>query len=121
MNRTFARLHLALGVAAFAASAAWAQIAPPPPPPPPPGADSATPPPLPYSTDPAQDTQVTIVRKENETQEEVRIGGELKFIRVTPRHGRPYYLVPDGGPNTYIRRESLESSLKVPMWVLFSW
>ena len=121
MNRTFARLRLTLGVAALAASAAWAQIAPPPPPPPPPGADSATPPPLPYASDPAQETQVTIVRKENETQEEVRIGGELKFIRVTPRHGRPYYLVPDGGGNTYIRRESLESSLKVPMWVLFSW
>ena len=93
------------GLAALAAATAWAQIAPPPPPPPLPGArrcprarparTRATP------TEP----QVTIIRRETETLEEVRIGGELKFIKVTPRHGRPYYLVPDGGPNTYIRRD----------------
>ena len=121
MDRTITRLRLTLGAAALAASAAWAQVAPPPPPPPLPGADAPVQAPLPYAADPALEPQVTIVRKENETHEEVRIGGELKFIKVTPRHGRPYYLVPDSGPNTYIRRESLESSLKVPMWVLFSW
>jgi hypothetical protein len=121
VDRPISRLRLTLGVAALAASAAWAQIAPPPPPPPPPGADAPVQPPVPYAADPALETQVTIVRKENETHEEVRIGGELKFVKVTPRHGRPYYLVPDGNGNTYIRRESLESSLKVPMWVLFSW
>jgi hypothetical protein len=107
-------------VLGFAAGALFAQ-APPPPPPPPPGPDLAASPPGPGVTDPAFEPQVTIIRRETETVEEVRIGGELKFIRVTPRHGRPYYLVPDGVGNTYIRRESLEPSLKVPMWVLFSW
>jgi len=121
VDRTISRLRLTVGFAALAASAALAQIAPPPPPPPPPGADAPVLPPTPYAADPSLEPQVTIVRRENETQEEVRIGGELKFIKVTPRHGRPYYLIPDGNGNAYIRRESLDTSLKVPMWVLFSW
>ena len=55
------------------------------------------------------------------TFEEVRIGGELKFVKVTPRTGRPYYLIPDQGGRQFIRRDSLDPTLRVPMWVLFSW
>ena len=51
---------------------------------------------------------------------EVRIHGELRYVRVTPRHGRAYYLIPDTNGATFIRRDSLDSTLKVPMWVLFS-
>lgn len=64
--------------------------------------------------------QVTIVRTDEQVNEEVRIKGELRYIRVTPKHGRPYYLIPDGNGATFIRRDSTDSSLKVPMWVLFS-
>jgi len=64
--------------------------------------------------------QVTIVRREDQVVEEVRIKGELRYVRVTPRHGRPYYLIPDTNGATFIRRDSLDSTLKVPMWVLFS-
>jgi hypothetical protein len=107
--------------AALAAASALAQIAPPPPPPPPPGPDAPARPGDPYTTNPDLEPQVTIVRRENEVREEVRVGGEIRYIRVTPRHGTPYFLVPDGNGNTYIRRESLDTGLKVPMWVLFSW
>ena len=34
--------------------------------------------------------------------------------------GAPYFLVPDVNGTTFIRRDSLDSSVKVPMWVLFS-
>jgi len=81
-----------------------------PPPPPPPDVIS----------DPDLEPQVTIVRQEDQVREEVRIKGELRYVRVTPRNGRPYFLVPDVNGATFIRRESLDSSLKVPMWVLFS-
>lgn len=104
---------------AILASAAFAQPAPPPPPLPPEGSYSgAAPAP---SADAEFEPQVTIIRRDTETLEEVRIGGELRFVRVTPRHGRPYYLVPDQNGNQFIRRESLDTSVKVPMWVLFSW
>ena len=52
--------------------------------------------------------------------EEVRVQGQLRYLRVTPRNGRPYFQIPDQNGNTYIRRDSLDPTLKVPMWVLFS-
>ena len=75
----------------------------------------------PPAADPELEPQVTIIRREGETVEEVRVGGELKYVKVTPRHGRPYFLVPDPGGQTMLRRDSLESALRVPQWVLFSW
>ena len=78
------------------------------------------PPPQDIVSDQDLEPQVTIVRQDEQVNEEVRIKGELRYIRVTPKNGRPYYLIPDGNGATYIRRNSLDSSLKVPMWVLFS-
>lgn len=111
---------VAVSLVAMGACVALAQPAPPPPPLPPEGSFGAAPPP-PLVGDPDLEPQVTIIRRDTETHEEVRIGGELRFVRVTPRHGKPYYLVPDQNGNQFIRRNSLDTSVKVPMWVLFSW
>ena len=35
-------------------------------------------------------------RKDGETVEEARVNGRVVWIKVTPRHGRPYFLIPDG-------------------------
>ena len=64
--------------------------------------------------------QVTITRREGETVEEARVNGKLMWVKVTPTHGRPYFLIPDAGGHTYIRRDSLDTGLKVPLWVLFT-
>jgi hypothetical protein len=110
--RTFL-MSLVLAVAAGSASAQGPAKAPSP----------AEPPPMPppdATGDPDLAPQVTIIRRDQQVIEEVRIKGELRYIRVTPLHGRPYYLIPDVNGATYIRRDSLDSSLKVPLWVLFS-
>jgi hypothetical protein len=65
--------------------------------------------------------QVTITQTPSETVEEASINGTLVWIKVTPRSGRSYYLFPSDGGSTFIRRDSLDTGLKVPMWVLFSW
>jgi hypothetical protein len=95
---------------------AAAQKAPPPPklepvpePPPPPQ----------VAADPELQPQVTVVQRENETIEEYRVNGRLKMIKVTPRHGRPYFLVADGATGAFVRRDSLDSGLRVPLWLLF--
>jgi len=111
-------LRAAAFAAAFSTSLAWAQPVPPPPPLP---AEAAVPPPPPLVTDPDLEPQVTIIRRDTETLEEVRIGGDLKFVKVTPRTGVPYYLVPDPNGQQFIRRDSLDISIKVPLWVLLSW
>lgn len=111
------------------ASAAVAQTPPPltPPPPPPltsqPQGAAPPPPPLPDAVpfDPDLEPQVTIIRRETDTLEEVRIGGRLSYIKVTPRIGRPYYLVPGNSGTQFIRQDSLDFGLRAPMWQLFSW
>ena len=117
-----AKLPTIVAIAAFlAAPLCFSQAPSPPPLPPPPTASTAPPPP---PADLANDTdlepQVTIIRREDTVVEEVRIQGELRYVKVTPRGGRPYFLVPDAGGHAFLRRDNLDISLKVPMWVLFS-
>jgi len=76
--------------------------------------------PIPEGADTELEPQVTITRKEGETVEEARVNGKLMWVKVTPVHGRPYFLIPDPGAHTYIRRDSLDTGLKVPLWVLFT-
>ena len=100
-----------------AAMTAFGQKAPPPPKLEP--LPEAPPPPPEIAADPELEPQVTIVRRENETIEEFRVNGRLTMIKVTPRHGRPYYLVAGGPDGSFVRRDSLDTGLKVPLWVLF--
>jgi hypothetical protein len=91
--------------------------------PPPPNLEpvpEVPPPPPEIANDPELQPQVTIQRRENETIEEYRVNGKLTMVKVTPRHGRPYYLVANGTDGTFVRRDSLDSGLRVPLWVLFS-
>jgi hypothetical protein len=116
-------MHLRLASLLFAVTLGWtlgaaAQPAPPPPkleplPEPPP-------PPPQVAADPDLEPQVTIVQRENETVEEFRVKGRLTMLKVTPRHGRPYYLVPDGPDGSFVRHDSLDTGLRVPMWLLYS-
>ncbi len=105
---------LAVGIALTA----FAQKVPPPPKLEP--LPEAPPPPPEIANDPELEPQVTIVRRENETIEEFRVSGRLTMVKVTPRHGRPYYLVAEGASGAFVRRDSLDSGLRVPLWVLFS-
>jgi Protein of unknown function (DUF2782) len=118
---SLARSALVTVAAVIAVATAYAQ-APPPPPLPDATPAAVAPPPLPpdIAGDPDLEPQVTIVRREDNVIEEVRVKGELRFIRVTPNHGRPYFLVPDASGHAFIRRDSHDIALKVPMWVLFS-
>lgn len=77
------------------------------PPPPPPGID-----------DSALEPQVTIKKRGEDRVEEFRVNGKLYMVKVTPPHGRPYYLVDDQGSGVFSRRDDLDSGLRVPMWVI---
>jgi hypothetical protein len=109
----------ALAAMVFAATTyAFAATAPPPPALEP--LPEAEPPPPEIASDPDLEPLVTIVHRDKVTMEEYRRGGRVVWIKVTPEYGRPYYLVPEGSGDTFIRRESLDSGLRVPMWLLFT-
>ena len=132
----FARLALLTFCAITLAASALAQPTQPAPLPPPMPPASATappggtpqtsatmPPPMPPYVvgEPDAEPQITIIRREAETVEEVRVNGDLRYVKVTPRIGPPYYLVPNSNGQSFLRYDSLDFGLKPPMWLLFSW
>ncbi|BBJ00574.1 hypothetical protein FGKAn22_22660 [Ferrigenium kumadai] len=67
---------------------------------------------------PADEPEVTITTEKEQTVEEYRANGKLYMIKVTPKHGVPYYLIDDRGDGKFSRQESLDSGLRVPRWVI---
>jgi hypothetical protein len=62
---------------------------------------------------------IEIVAGEDRTIFEYRTNGILMMIKVVPRNGKPYYMVPaEGAPHF----ESLDHSKKLyPQWVILEW
>jgi hypothetical protein len=81
------------------------------PPPPPPGME----------LDPALEPQVTIQRRADQTIEEYRLNGRLYMVKVTPSHGKSYYLVDSVGRGDFVRYDSYETGTRPPMWVIHQW
>jgi len=100
-----------LGIALPLAAQQLPKLEPlPEPPPPPPG----------LALDPALEPQVTITRRGEDTVEEFRVNGRLYAVKVTPPHGVPYWLMDATGDGALVRRDSLDSGLRVPQWVIHS-
>ncbi|MFA6445457.1 MAG: DUF2782 domain-containing protein [Sterolibacterium sp.] len=76
------------------------------------------PPPQDMSLDPALEPQVTITKRGDDRVEEFRVNGKLYMIKVTPPHGTPYYLIDEKGDGRMSRQASLDTGLRVPMWVI---
>lgn len=66
--------------------------------------------------------QVTIIQREKETVEEYRVHNQLYMVKITPKKGKPYYLIDtDGDGQLESRRDSLDPELAIPHWILFRW
>lgn len=70
--------------------------------------------------DDISEPQITIYHDaDGQTFYEYRQQGKLVEIKVQPKKGPAYYLIPDGDESN-LRREE-KSTLTVPTWVIFSW
>ncbi|HEV2431123.1 MAG TPA: DUF2782 domain-containing protein [Burkholderiales bacterium] len=76
------------------------------------------PPPPPMSV---EEPAVRIPVQEGDKVEEVREGGRVVMLKVTPPHGKPYYLVDTTGNGNWMRRDSLDDGVRVPMWPIHTW
>lgn len=76
------------------------------------------PPPPPLAADDSDEPAVTITKQGEQTVEEYRVNGRLYMIKITPKHGAPYYLVDDRGDGKFARQESLDSGFRVPRWTI---
>jgi len=77
------------------------------PPPPPPGT----------ATDQPGESQVNIKPGESGETEERVINGQ-RVVRVTNASGSVYYLIEDLGDGPGTKSESLDSGVRVPLWVI---
>ena len=109
MRILFLLLLSGLFVSAFAAQPAPADLEPLPPPP---ALNAAS------DESPVDEPQVTITKQSVQVVEEFRVGGKLYMIKITPKHGVPYYLVDDQGDGKFARQESLDSGFRPPRWVI---
>ena len=70
----------------------------------------------------AMDTEPSIIitHSEDKTFYEYSLNGQVVEIKVVPKVGPTYYLVPHDDHAKGFARQG-ESSLTIPKWVIFSW
>ena len=78
------------------------------------------PPPPPVIRDGGDEPSVRIAPQEGDKIEEIRDGGRVIMIKVTPPGGVPYYLHDYVGTGNPAARESLDSGIRPPMWTIKS-
>ena len=87
-------------------------------------APEPAPPDLPNRLEDGQpiEPEVTIVRKGDAVIEEYRANGRMFMVKITPKLGKPYYLLDrDGDGRMESRMSDLYADFAVPQWVIFSW
>lgn len=63
---------------------------------------------------------VTIRTDGDKTIQEYRQNGFLYAVKITPKHGKPYFLVrADGTSPNFIRSD--QPDMLIPQWEIFSW
>ncbi|MGC5701586.1 DUF2782 domain-containing protein [Pseudomonas sp. NFXW11] len=69
---------------------------------------------------PSADPEVTIRTEGDKTIQEYRQNGFLYAIKVTPKGGKPYFLVrADGSDGNFIRSD--QPDMLIPAWKIFEW
>jgi hypothetical protein len=70
---------------------------------------------------PIEGPSVRIPVQQGDKVEELRQGGRVVMLKVTPPNGKPYYLVDTTGNGNWMRRDSLDDGVRVPMWPIHTW
>ena len=69
---------------------------------------------------PSAAPDVTIRTDGDKTIREYRQNGFLYAVKITPKHGKPYFLVrADGTSPNFIRSD--QPDMLIPQWEIFSW
>jgi len=71
------------------------------------------------STDSNND--VNIIQNKDATIEEVRVNGKLRYAKITPKIGKPYYLYDSDGDGVLDATETDIKKANVNQWILKKW
>ncbi len=84
-----------------------------------PAADEGTSLPPELGLDPSLEPEITIHEGKDRMIEEYRVNGELYMLKITPRIGKPYYLLNRRSAAGTPHRGDMESGISVPMWQIY--
>jgi len=76
------------------------------------------PPPAISNDENADEPEITIIKKGEETIEEYRIGGQLYMMKITPANGVPYYLHKEDQDGAWINNGPVQP-ISIPKWTIF--
>ncbi len=67
------------------------------------------------------DTDITIIQKKDAIVEEVRVNGKLRYAKITPKKGKPYYMYDSNGDGILDATEVDVKKANVNQWILLEW
>ena len=73
-------------------------------------------PPPPPSGPGVEEPRVRIPVQEGDKIEPIRQGGRVVAVKVTPPNGKPYFIIDTTGNGNWMRRDSLDDGVRVPMF-----
>lgn len=65
--------------------------------------------------------EVRIIRKKDAVIEEYRVNGRLRYVKITPSVGKPYYMVDTNGDGALDTRENDLDNPPINQWLLLQW
>ncbi len=72
--------------------------------------------------DPLRGAEVTIRKEKDRMIEEYRVNGKLLQIKITPKHGYPYYLIDTDADGTFdVRSSEAWKNTTVNTWKIIKW
>ena len=65
--------------------------------------------------------EVRIIRKDDTVIEEYRVNGRVRFVKITPSRGNPYYMVDTDGDGVLETRDDNFANPPINQWILLEW
>ncbi len=66
-------------------------------------------------------TDITIIQKKDAVVEEVRVNGKLRYAKITPKKGKPYYMYDSDGDGILDATENDITKADINQWILLEW
>ena len=83
---------------------------------------TALPPPLPEEpSDQMPEPEVKIIHREDRIVEEVSVNGQLRYVKITPKKGVPYYIVDTDGDGVLDQQFNSLDNPNINQWILLRW
>lgn len=68
-----------------------------------------------------ENTDIIIIQKKDALIEEVRVDGKLRYAKITPKTGKPYYMYDSDGDGILDATETDMKKANVNQWILMEW